>query len=375
MIPRLMKNDTKISLKKPRLVILLQDLEYGGTQRYVSNLLKHLDRNLFTFELWILRGGTDMVPELAETGTKMIWMSKSHRLTPIMLIRLLWNLIFSRPHILYTLTVVPNIWGRIFGKITGVPVIVSGYRSLYPKQYEKLLWRLSHRIICNADILKERMVNRLHIDSKRIDVIPNGVDADFFIDAKNNKPELPIILFAGRLVPEKDPMSLIRAFRMVSNVFPDARLEIVGNGPLKDRLLSYISSHSLESNAELFPGTDDIRSFYRRSCVLVLPSVQEASPNVIIEAMACGIPVVATCVGGIPELVEHGKTGLLTQPGDHQDLAKAIIALLKDKPKRLQMGISGRENILNKFTIEKVIQQTEKVLCRAIRDDGHDHYP
>ena len=356
--------------KPHRLVILLQDLEFGGTQRYVTHLLRRLDRRLFSPELWVLRGGIDMLPTIRETGVRTLWLSKSARVFPWALIKLLLWLLRKRPQVLYSLTVVPNIWGRIFGKLVHVPTMVSGYRNLLPKQYEKLLWPLSKRIICNADILKDIMTDRLGVSPERIAVIPNGVDTDIFVPTDGPDKSEPTILFVGRLVKDKDPINLLRGFVRVVQKIPSARLEIVGNGPLRKKLLSAIRKLSLEFRVRISPGTQDIRPHLRKASIFVLPAYTgEGSPNVIIEAMAAGLPVVATRVGGNPELVVDGKTGFIVNPGDPRALSEAMIDILVDDKKRKIMGKKARERVLLKYNVEDMVRKTEQVLLAAIHEN------
>ncbi|MCF6290727.1 MAG: glycosyltransferase [Desulfobacterales bacterium] len=349
-----------------RLVVLLQDLEFGGTQRYALHLLKHLDRNLFSPELWILRGGDDMLPLARETNVRIIHLSRSARVGPFALVHLFCRLLLTRPRILYTLTVVPNIWGRIMGTLVRVPAIVSGYRNLLPRQHEKWLWRLSKRTICNAEILRKIMTRRFSVPPDRIAVIPNAVDPDIFHPVSAPVDAPPTVLFVGRLVTDKDPLNLLAGFDLVQKKIPTARLLILGNGPLKKNLQRAISSRGLSSRVKLIAGTADIRPFLKQATVFTLPAVTgEGSPNVIIEAMATGLPVVATPIGGIPELVDEGRTGLLVKPNDPQALADALSRLLMDQHLRVEMGRRARERVLAHHSLNSMVRRTEAVFLEA----------
>jgi glycosyltransferase involved in cell wall biosynthesis len=246
-----------------------------------------------------------------------------------------------------------------------VPVVVSGYRSLYPKQAERWLWRLADRIICNAEALKEVMVDRFDVNSRRIAVIPNAVDVEAFQPSEAAKAPEPTVLFVGRLVQEKDPLNMVEGFRLVADKLPDVRFQRLGNGLLKPEVEARIRACGLESRLELLPGTPDIRPYLRRAWAFVLASAMEASPNVIIEAMAMGLPVVATRVGGIPELVVHEETGFLVNPGDPAGLADALISLLTNESQRRLMGDMGRQRVLERHTLENMVRQTERVLAEA----------
>ncbi|HMK37574.1 MAG TPA: glycosyltransferase [Desulfomonilaceae bacterium] len=348
-----------------RLAVLLQDLEFGGTQRYAVHLLKHLNREIFSPELWVLRGGSDMLPAARDTGVDIFHLSQSSWVSPEALVRLAWKLFRERPHMLYTLTVVPNIWGRVFGRMARVPVIVSGYRSLFPNQHERWLWRLSNRIICNAQALKGVMMQRYAVPSDRIAVVPNAVDTDYFRPEAQTGVSNPTVLSIGRLVDDKDPLNLLEGFRLAAGRLHGAHFEIMGNGSFKPEVESRIRAHCLESRIKLLAGATDVRPAMRRASVFVLASVREASPNVIIEAMAMGLPVVATRVGGIPELVLDGKTGILVEPGDPVGLADALVAVLTDEERRREMGLNGRKRVETFHSLEYMTRETERVLLDA----------
>lgn len=248
-----------------RTVLLLQDLEFGGTQRYAVQLLKNLDRNLFAPELWVLRGGKDMLPMAEEANTKVVFLSLSRWVGPHALAHLFWRLMRNRPDILYTLTGVPSIWGRPFGRIAQVPVIIASWRSLVEKQLESILWPLSTRIVCNADALKGIVVRLHSVDPSRIVVVPNAVPADFFTPGNGPKTEEPTVLYVGRLEPEKDLLTLLEGFRLARQRIPNARLNIVGNGKLKSQIERFIRRGSLDTSVRLLPGRPDIRPFLRQA--------------------------------------------------------------------------------------------------------------
>jgi len=351
-----------------RIAVLLQDLEFGGTQRYAIHLLRFMDRKVLSPELWVLRKGDDMVPTASETGVRIVHLSRSSWVSPWALTRLAWKLLRHRPDVLYTLTVVPNIWGRIFGRITGVPVIISGYRSLFPKQHERWLWRLANRIICNAETLKDVMVKRFSVNPDRITVIPNAVDPAAFQPSQKGKAPEPTVLSVGRLVKDKDPLNLIEGFGIVAEKVPNALFRIIGNGPLKAEVEARIKALSLGSRIELLPGTSNLVPHLAGAWVFTLASAMEASPNVILEAMSMGLPVVATRVGGIPELVQDGKTGILVKPGDPEDLAAALLTVLTDESRRQAMGMSARKRVLENHSLERMVRRTEQVIMEAVQE-------
>lgn len=351
-----------------RVVLLIQDLEFGGTQRYAINLVKHLNRSLFEPELWVLRGGMNMARPAREAGIAPTWLSPYRAVGLSSLFQLTRRLLLYRPDILYTLTVVPNIWGRMLGRITKVPVIVSGWRSLFPRQHERFLRRLCNRTICNASVLKRIMVEIYGVNPGRIAVVPNGVDSSFVLSDPREESTDPLILFVGRLVTEKDPLTLLRAFQIVLTRFPSARLRMIGDGPLRGRIETFLRERRLQHRVSLHRGTVDIRPDMAKAWVLAVSSVQEASPNVILEAMASGLPVVAPRVGGIPEMVLHERTGLLFEPSKPESLACFLTILLRNEPLRRSMSAAARKRVMDCFTLEQMVRETERVLLETVQD-------
>ncbi len=335
-----------------RLVVLLEDLEFGGTQRYATQLSKGLDRTWFAPEVWVLRGGDDLMAAMRATGVEVVRLSETKKVGPMALLRLALRLWRDRPDLVYTLTVIPNIWGRTFAGLLRIPV-VSGYRSLLPRQHEWLLHRFSARIIANAAVLKDIMTQRMGVEPGRVTVIANGVNGDHFSPDESARAQSPLVVCVARLVGDKDIPTLLEAFRLVQAEIPDARLEIIGNGPGEVPPAPHV---------RFVPGTQDIRPHLRRAWAFALSSRSEASPNVILEAMASGLPVVAPRVGGIPELVDDQRTGLLVASGDAQAMSRALITLLRDGELRQAMGRAGRARVLAEFGIPRMVRETETVL-------------
>ncbi len=346
-------------------VLLVQDLEFGGSQRYALHLLEHLDRELFDLELWVLRNGDDMAPMAMATGQSVVYLTRDSRVTPRALSRLYFRLKKARPGILYTITPVPNIWGRLLGSIIGIPVIASSWRGYNDRQYEALLWSLSDLIIANAEALKESIVNMHGADPERIAVIPNGVDDDYYAPDARPEDPFPTIVYVGRLVKEKDPLNLLRAFKLVLEKIPDARLIVVGDGYLRGRLDRFIESNSLGERITHIPGTRDVRPYLSKAWVFALPSRSEGFPNAALEAMSMGLPVVVTRAGGAPEMVEDGIAGLVVPTCDHLALAQALLRILCDSQLRNEMAARARERIVRHYSLRQIVKLTENALLKT----------
>jgi len=355
-----------------RLVFLLQDLAFGGTQRHTLELARRLDRGGFAPEIWLLARGADLAPLAREGGVPLVWLGDSRIVGPGSLVALARRLWDHPPDLLIPLTVVPNIWGRLWGRLARVPVIVGNCRggNAPGRQHERWLWRLAHRVITNSAALRDRLVKDYHVPPARLTVIPNGVDVDYFRPRADGSATRPVILSLARLVPDKDPATLVAAFGQLAPEVPEAELWLVGEGPLQRPLQTQTAAQSWGSRVRFLPGRPDPRPFFRAAAVLALSSVAEALPNVVLEAMACGLPVVATAVGGVPELVADGVTGLLVPPRDPVALAGALRRVLAHRDAAAVWGAAGRRRVEAEFTPEVMVRRHTEVFSELLAGAG-----
>jgi glycosyltransferase involved in cell wall biosynthesis len=163
-----------------------------------------------------------------------------------------------------------------------------------------------------------------------------------------------VVVSIGRLSTEKGHADLVRALSLVSKIpdVPPFRTIIVGDGPERERLRQLAVQTGIGDRITMTGHQTDVRSYYALASVFALPSHSEGSPNVVLEAMAAGVPVAATAVGGVPEIVEHDRTGLLVPARDPAAMAQAIGRLLRDKSLRRRLGEAGREHARREFTPE-----------------------
>jgi glycosyltransferase involved in cell wall biosynthesis len=353
------------SRKPLKLAVLLQDLYFGGTQRYAIHLLRGLNRSLFAPELWVLNNGDDLEAEARTTAAPLVRISRRPPGSPLALPLLARQILRARPDILYTLTVVPNIWGRLFGRMADIPAIIAGFRALAPAQWESLLWRCSDRLICNAEILRQHAVNHHKVPADRVAVVPNCVDTERFRPAEGAQGGPPRIVSVARLVPDKSPLVLLEAFALVRRQIPEARLTLVGEGPLLPQVLACMSERNLRDAVDLVSGCGDVRPHLAQAQIFALASHREGSPNAILEAMASGLPVVAARTGGIPELVDHDQTGLLVEPKNAADFARALVRLLQHNSLCTAMGAAGRDKAMRHHAPDVMVRATERELLRA----------
>ena len=175
----------------------------------------------------------------------------------------------------------------------------------------------------------------------------------------------PIVGNVAALVAHKGQRHLVEAAVAVLPQVPDARFVIAGEGELRPVLERQIKEHHLEKHVLLAGFRPDVLSVHKAFDIFVMSSVSEGLGTSLLDAMACAKPVVATAVGGIPEVVVHGETGFLVPPRDHAAMARAIVTLLKDDALRQRMGEAGRTRALGRFSAERMVQDTLRVYQRV----------
>ncbi|WP_319543126.1 GT4 family glycosyltransferase PelF [uncultured Pseudodesulfovibrio sp.] len=345
--------------KHIRVVFVLQDLDFGGAQRQALELASRLDRTRFQLEMWVLCSGGGFVPRAETLDIPLTFLSSARKVGPAALWGLWRCLRRARPDIVVPSTVVPNIWCRILGRFASLPLIVGTCRGggAIRRQKERFLWTLVHHHICNADTLRQTLVKNLRVPEERVSVIGNGIVLSGGSSGQAGQGQN--ILSVGRLVPDKDHGTLIRAFAAVVNVFPDVSLTIIGDGPLLAEHRNLVRSLGLEDSVVFLPGQPSLEAAYAGCDVFALSSETEALPNVVMEAAAAGKPVVATTVGDVPKLVNHGVSGLLVESRAPEKMADALIELLKDPAIRQEMGKAGQERMEELFGMEKMVRRYE----------------
>lgn len=344
-------------------VYILEELNFGGTQRQTLELAARLDRTRFRPVIWTLSGGTpDLLTWTRERGITVQALTTHACFRPDAALPALWRKLGSCPALVHLCTALPNIWGRILGSLRRVPRILASCRSgtAIRNQHERFLWRLAHAHVCNTRPLCDTLIQTIGVPASRVTYIPNGVDTQFFCPAPV-PARSPEIVCVGRMVGDKDHATLLEAFARVLLVEPQARLHLVGDGPLADAVRDRADRPDCCGRVLLHPGSTDLRPLLHQARVFALASVSEGLPNVLLEAMSCALPVVATRVGGIPDLVSHEQCGLLVPSRDPAALAAALIRLLGDPGACAGMGAAGRAHVLRHHRYETMVTRHEDV--------------
>jgi glycosyltransferase involved in cell wall biosynthesis len=285
-------------------------------------------------------------------------------------------------HVLHTHLFGANTWGRVLGKLARVPVIVShehwSSKANREVWVDRLLYRLTDRILVPSHASKQLVMEMEGIPARYLDVTYNGVDISRFSPGAESaavRQELGlgpgdfVIGTVGRLSADKGGQDdLLWATSELRKSHPEARLLIIGDGPLRPDLEKYATELGmLDAGAAIFTGTrNDVDRLLGAMDVFVLPSHKEALPIAVLEAMSMCLPVVATSVGGVPEVVQDGSTGLLVEPGDRPGMREALSRLASDRALAHRLGASGQARVRAHFTVDKMVQHVEELYEKLI---------
>jgi glycosyltransferase involved in cell wall biosynthesis len=259
----------------------------------------------------------------------------------------------------------------IVGRLTGKPVLATVHgRSVTLADLEAQRLTGTHlAVVCKHSYFHAL---GLGVDAARLHLIPNGVDLQAFAPRArdgalrrewNVPANAPLAAFVGRLSPEKAPDVFLRALPLVRERVPQAHFVVVGDGPMRAALES-ARRHLALDHVHFAGARGDMPAVYAEVDVVACTSHSEAMPLAVLEAMASGVPVVATRVGGVPDLVDVGRTGLLVEPGDGVEFGEALASLLADADRRAAMSAAARHRAVAHFALDAGVAATAQLLRR-----------
>lgn len=352
-------------------------LDFGGLERVVLDLVRvgqSLGQRVSV--VCLERPGT-LAPQVEELGAKVICVKKPPGLRPGIITSIRRVFEELRPDVVHTHQVAALLYAGPAARRAGVPAIVhtehgKNYSSrLRTRWVGRLAGRYAGRFFCvSRDIAGEVLACRV-ARRKKVLVVPNGIDPARFGECESSDSvrqslgislSAPVIGTMGRLTEIKRQDLLISAFAKVRAVLREARLLVVGDGPLIGALRQQAGTLGVEKFVYFLGYQSNPARFLKAMNVFALTSRSEGMPLVVLEAWAAGVPVVASRVGGLPEMVEQGRTGMLFDSGDVDGLADALTTLLKSPEVAHGMGETGRQRVESIYHV------------RTMTENYHRHY-
>lgn len=355
------------------IAIAIPSFEPGGTERQMTELVRRLDPRRWEIHLacfrtegaWFAR----VADSAASVGAFPISSFKSADAVRQMRAFARWcrerqvALVHTSELYSNTLFLPGAALGRVPVRIGSRREINAG-KSTGQLVLQRAAYACAHRIVANADAGAARLRSE-GVPARRIAVIPNGLDLDRVIAAQPRTPRRRVAMVAN-LRPEKGHDVLIEAAAQLLRRFPDAHFDLIGDGTERQRLEQQTRDRGL-AHAFTFAGhCEDVAARLAQADVFVLPSRSEAFPNAVLEAMAAGVPVVASAVGGILEVVADGETGLLVPPGDPASLAARIARLFADEALAARLASNGRARVHERYSFHRMVAAVESLYIHEL---------
>ena len=280
-----------------------------------------------------------------------------------------------------------DVYGLLAARIAGVPIVATahGYHEalrrirLY-KIVDLRALRAVARVIAVSNALRREII-ATGVPASRVVTIHNAIDAEAFrsrepVDRDSLARSLGlserdrIVSVVARLIPEKGHIHFLRAAKRIADRMPDVRFLIVGEGRLRTDLEAATKEAGLSDTVRFLGHRHDVAALMELSEAIILPSIREYYPNVLLEAAAAARPTVGTTVGGVPDIIVDGETGLLVPSGDSEALADAMERVLRDREWASEMGLRARELVGERFSVARMAEDTAGIY-RAVLDESH----
>ncbi len=353
-----------------RILQIIPTLDRSGAEKQLTLLAGRLDQNEFDVHVCALTRSGPLAESLAQADIPLETIGKSRKFDPAAWWRLKSHIQSLRPDLVQTWIFAANSYGRSAALSAGVRHVVASERCVDPwKSWHELtidrwLARRTERIIVNSSGVRDFYVAQ-GIDERKFTLIPNGVEPA--VPSPLSRAEvlaslgLPadarIIGAVNRLWPQKRIKDLIWAADLLKVIRGDVHLLIIGEGPQLDRLLRFRRQVCIEDKVHFLGHRNDVAQLMPHFDALWLASEYEGLPNVVMEAMSQGVPVVATDISGNRDLVVDGETGYLVPLGHRAGFAKVTNKLLDDVALARRLGDAGRERVLHEFSIERMVER------------------
>jgi glycosyltransferase involved in cell wall biosynthesis len=355
------------------IAVVMSNFGAGGTERQMIELVRRLDRRRWDVHVACLRDEGVWLDRIMSAAPCAAFPIRSFK-RPRVLFQLRSFARWCRRHrfpIVHTVDAAANIFGLPGAALAGVPVRVGTRRDLDPGRpattllTQRAAYACAHVIVANAQAVADRL-RRERVPEGKVAVVPNGLDVGLFAIQRVARPVRRVVMVAN-LRPEKGHDVLIDAASDVLARFHDARFDVIGGGNEHARLVALARTRGVAHAVSFLGHSDTIPEHLAAADAFVLPSRTEAMSNAVLEAMAAALPVVVSAVGGIPEVIEHGVTGLLVPPGDARALANALGTLMDDESMAARLGTAARAHVDGRYSFDRMVASFEHIYLTELR--------
>ncbi|MEO5824204.1 MAG: glycosyltransferase [Vicinamibacteraceae bacterium] len=354
-------------------VLLLTSFDVGGTERQMVELAKRLDPSRFRPHLACFHKRGRLVDEIPARIDVREFPVQGFA-NPAAVGQLIafgrWCRTIGAA-IVHTCDLYGNIFGLPGAALAGVPVrignrreILTGDKSRAQLTGQRLAYRLAHAVVANSSAACDQL-EREGVPADKIRLIANGLDVQRFTPVPE-RPAIRRIVMVANLRAEKGHDTLLGAAPRILASYPDASFTFVGEGPRREALATLTRALGIGERVNFLGECRDVAPVLAEHDLFVLPSRSEAFPNALIEAMATALPVVATNVGGIPEVLRPGVNGRLVPPDDSAALADTVLALMADPAGAAALGRAARADVERHYTLDRMVERFEQLYLAEI---------
>jgi len=370
---------------KSRVLHVIYSLYRGGAERLIETQILGGDRTRYELLVTALTSGGDIIDRMASGGARVFLIGKRRRGDVTALTKLANLIKVERVDLLHLHNSPGAFWGTLAQMMsgTGVPIVRTEHNPylpaalpwMYRSFYRRFIGR-ARRIICVSEAVRRSYAESFPEHAEKYVTIMNGIRPGDFEKLPPRQacradfkltPEVKLIGTVGRMSPVKNHKLLIEALFKLRATGADVHLAIIGEGELREALAAYAADLGVSEYVSLVKESKDIGEFYGALDLFCLSSDSEGIPLTMLEAMAAGVPVVSTSVGGIPEVIEDGVNGRLVPKGSSDLLAARIAEMLADPAGTAALAARGRETVRARFTAERMIRETEQVYDDVLR--------
>lgn len=371
--------------KKIKIFYVTCALNVGGAEKFLFDLIKNLNRQTFAPSLVTVIGGGTMEKDFRDLGIPVyIYGRRRLRyLGGIVQFYQLYHLFKKqKPQIVHTQLFAADLWGRLAAWLAHVPIIITTEQNVNVDQswlrefLKRLTYYFTDQVVAISSAVKKYTVARYGVPPEKIEIIPNDVDVENYelrsaswrtnYELRNFRPEnKKIILTVGRLVEQKGHRYLLEAFSQLKEK-ENYELWLVGDGPLRSVLEDQAKELGVENQVKFLGERGDVPALLSQADLFVFPSLWEGLGIAVLEAAVAKVPIVASAVDGILDIIEDNETGYLAEPGDSEDLFSAMEQMFRNPNRAKYMVEKAYALVKRKFDVKVVVRKYELLYLRYV---------